>query len=94
MNVVRSFACVMGGAMFPPPRAVVSFARGEDCSRLKVDHARGRYRLKGLGEKSACYLEAPTMDPAQHTVLQRPDPAAIELPDKEFERARARQRAR
>jgi hypothetical protein len=37
----------------------------------------------------ARYLKATTMDAAQHTVPQRPDPAAIELPDQEFERARA-----
>jgi DNA invertase Pin-like site-specific DNA recombinase len=37
----------------------------------------------------ARYLKATTMDPAQHAVPQRPDPAAIELPDKEFERASA-----
>jgi hypothetical protein len=34
----------------------------------------------------AHYLKATTMDPAQHTVPQRPDPAAIELLDEEFER--------
>ena len=37
----------------------------------------------------ARYLKATTMDPAQHTVPQRPDPAAIELPNEEFERATA-----
>src|SRR6266404_480157 len=51
-------------------------------------------RFKGLGEMPARYLRATTMDPAQRTLLrvslpQKPDPAAIELPDEEYERTTA-----
>src|SRR5436309_6235802 len=51
-------------------------------------------RFKGLGEMPARYLKATTMEPAQRILLrvtlpQKPDPAAIELPDEEYERTRA-----